>query len=486
MASNSSKKIMLYSALFILLAGSLLGAGVWSQGFLSQPSSATGGQAGAQNQAAQSSISIESVDFATGALPKVTLSIRNVGAVPVMLGSITLQGAPSNSGFRSSVTDASPNCVPSSALQRGEVCTYTTVSSNLAGMIGGDIIFTKAVTSVGTFAISQHTVPAGVLYKAAAGTSPSAQGTQTGATPSGQVEFFANLTLRVSTPGIALGRIEGIAYENGGYIAYSTMTNTSAYAIMRVPTTAYQQVLAAVRSIGNISSYSTTSNDVTVRITDLNATLQSYLTERAALLGLVNKSTQLNNTLQIYSQLQTINAQIDLVQSQITNTKRLVDYSTITVSMVTQATKQPFSLKLTTTPRVGTGHLEVTFIPTVTGGATPYYVNFDFGDGTSSNSQQPVSHYFAQPGDYNVTLSATDSVGSTVERSVAVHVSGSAANQAFASFVGYASGLFIGVVEGIIEVAAVTVPLILVFAFIAVPLGRKYLLGKNKPKAPQP
>lgn len=478
---NSAKKITLYSAIFILVAGSLLGAVTWSQGFLSQTSSAAGGQQGGQNQAAQSSVSLESATFATGLLPKVTLLIRNVGAVPVMLQSITLQGASSNRGFRSSMTDPNPSCMPSSGLEQGQTCTYTTTTAYLAGMTGGDLINIRATTSVGTFAQAQYTVPAGGVSTAAINSSSKGD-TQTAGTPSGQIEFFANLTLKVSSPEVALDKIEGIAYANGGYVAYSTMSNASAYAIMRVPTTAYQQTLAAVRSVGNIDSYSTTSNDVTVKITSLNATLQSYVTERSALLRLENKSTSLDNTLQIYSHLQTINAQIDLVQSQMTNARRLVDYSTITVSMVTQAARQSFSLKLATTPLNGNGHLQVTFMPTVTGGATPYYMSYDFGDGTSSSSQQPVTHYFGQPGDYNVTLTATDSIGNTTERSVIVHVAGSAANQAFTSFVGYASGLFIGVVEGIIEVAAVAVPLVLVAAFVVVPLGRRYLSPKNQVK----
>ena len=72
---------------------------MWSQGFLSQTSSSTGSQQGAQNQAAQSSIAIESATFqlnttntgtnVTAATSGSTVIIRNVGAVAITLGSIT-------------------------------------------------------------------------------------------------------------------------------------------------------------------------------------------------------------------------------------------------------------------------------------------------------------------------------------------------------------------------------------------------------------
>jgi gliding motility-associated-like protein len=53
-----------------------------------------------------------------------------------------------------------------------------------------------------------------------------------------------------------------------------------------------------------------------------------------------------------------------------------------------------------------------TFIST-TSGATPFNMNWDFGDGTSSSSASPVTHPYLAAGTYSVKLSVTDSRGCT-------------------------------------------------------------------------
>ena len=52
---------------------------MWSQGFLNNTSSGTGAQQGAQNQAAQSSLSIEQQVMTAGSSETITLIIRKSG-----------------------------------------------------------------------------------------------------------------------------------------------------------------------------------------------------------------------------------------------------------------------------------------------------------------------------------------------------------------------------------------------------------------------
>lgn len=485
MIPRSRRKVAFYVTMSIFLVGAIAGSAnfIQSQQFLNQTSSAAGGQQGSQNQAAQSSIAIESGTFALGVFPSITLVVRNVGATTVTLESVTVQGSPSNAGFRSSLTDApTPSCSPSSILPKGASCTYGSTSPYLRSLEAGDVVSVKVTTTVGTFASAQFTVQPGATAPTGAANPFGGQ-----AGPSfraNQVEFFADLTLRVVSPDAALSRVESVAYSNGGYVASSTMTNASAYAVVRVPGASYETALAAIRSIGNVTSYSTTSNDVTLQVINLNATLQSYLAEKAALLRLQDKSGSLGDTVQIFSQLQSIDAQIDTIQAQILNTNRLVAYSTIAASMVLSRPAQPLTMKLTTTPRAGTSPLIVTFSATVGGGTAPYSVSYYFGDGATDTSQRLLTHTFTQSGDYNVTVVAMDSTGGIVERWVLVRVGGPSTGQDFARFAGFATGLFIGVVEGIIEVAAVAVPIILILALVVVPLGQKYLLPKVRQKQP--
>ena len=124
---------------------------MWSQGFLSNTSSATGSQQGAQNVAAQSSINIEST---THSFPStLTLYIRNVGSVSVTLGQCILSGISSNVGFRDS---AIQTIFTASTISKG---TSTSATITTSGIIAGDVITSKCTTNVGTFASSQYLVP---------------------------------------------------------------------------------------------------------------------------------------------------------------------------------------------------------------------------------------------------------------------------------------------------------------------------------------
>jgi hypothetical protein len=174
---------------------------MWSQGFLSNTSSATGGQQGSQNQAAQSSISIELATFIAGpssgsattgtscgaadaGTPKMTLVARNVGAVAVTLGSLTMTGLSSNSGFKGSVSVTSVSSTVTTLVavssQTSGTWDYSTTGATLnkgasatisvcqtaatatpfnTNILSGDVVNVKLTTSVGTFAQSQFTVP---------------------------------------------------------------------------------------------------------------------------------------------------------------------------------------------------------------------------------------------------------------------------------------------------------------------------------------
>ena len=148
---------------------------VWSQGFLSQTSSAAGGQQSQQNIAAQSSISIDSATFST-ATGDATLIIRNVGSVAETLGSILVQGTTSNAGFTSSAIcttfttwtystcsggGSSTVTVTSGSLSKGsaEVVVFYFGSGTGNAVQSGDVVNVKVATTAGTFATEQFTVP---------------------------------------------------------------------------------------------------------------------------------------------------------------------------------------------------------------------------------------------------------------------------------------------------------------------------------------
>jgi hypothetical protein len=183
---------------------------------------------------------------------------------------------------------------------------------------GGTTVLTT-VTMAATSSASSATQPGTTVVKP---NSPGAQGSPSTTTTnvsgsSGFIEFFSNVTVQVSSPQTSLSSAMAIAYTYGGYVAYSSYNNFSSIAVLRIPAANYPTALSHVESLGNLTGFQSNSNDVSVQYTDLNATLQSLLTEQASLLRLENKSTSLNSTLLIENEIQGINTQINEIQSQI-------------------------------------------------------------------------------------------------------------------------------------------------------------------------
>ena len=300
-------------------------------------------------------------------------------------------------------------------------------------------------------------------------TTPKAASPSSSPGQSGSIEFFSNLTLRVSSPQSALTRAAGVAYSIGGYVAFSSSSNNTATAVLRVPAAEYQAGLSQVEAIGNVTYFISTSNDVTIKYTDMNATLQSLLTERDAFVRLLNQSTRLNTTIAIEGYLQGVNAQINSVQSEILQTRRLIDYATITATFTREAVKPPLNLRVVTAPLTGATPLSVTFRAFEKGGVPGYFVYYNFGDGTAAQGEALI-HTYTKVGDYNTTISVTDSSGNVRTSSVMIHALGAPVGFDFAGFTNLAANLFFNVIQGIVEVAIVVIPITLVaaLAFIVI------------------
>ncbi|TLY03808.1 MAG: DUF4349 domain-containing protein, partial [Thaumarchaeota archaeon] len=156
-----------------------------------------------------------------------------------------------------------------------------------------------------------------------------------------------------------------------------------------------------------MTNFVSTSNDVTIKYTDMNATLQSLLTERDAFVRLLSQSTRLNTTIAIEGYLQGVDAQINSVQSEILQTRRLIDYATITATFARGLVMPPLSVKVVASPLKGATPLSVTFRAFEKGGVPGYFVYYNFGDGTAAQGEALI-HTYTKVGDYNTTISVTD------------------------------------------------------------------------------
>ena len=283
------------------------------------------------------------------------------------------------------------------------------------------------------------------------------------------LEFSNALTIQSPTPQLTASGVVALAYSAGGYVAYQATYKDSAYLVIRVPASQFPQTLSSVEALGTVVSLVSTSNDVRVQYTDLNATLVSLKTEQRALFRLLNQSTTITTTLAIENQLQGVNQQINDIQSQILQINTLVDYATISVTI---SENSPLILTLKAAPGNGTAPFSITFNAIVKGGSQPYVINYNFGDGSASQGQILIHTYY-QSGDFRVTVTVTDQNGTAVTATTKVHVDAAPSQNGLNSFLGTISNLFVGVVEGIIEVAVVVLPLAAVGAVFVIPLRRR-------------
>ena len=330
-------------------------------------------------------------------------------------------------------------------------------------------------TATTTFSSQPSTLQPGTLNTNVSQGSPGGGG--------GLIEFSTDLAITSVSPEQTASAISALAYSVGGYVAYQSTYTTSAYVVIRVPASLYQKVLNQVMGMGTFVSETSNSNDVSVQYTDMNATLASLLTEQGALLKLLNQTTSINSTLAVETQLQQVNQQINAVESQILQTKTLINYATIDVTITETAQQIPLALTLSATPTNGTAPLSVTFNAIVKGGAQPYVVNYNFGDGFATQGQI-VIHTYDQAGTYKVVVSATDQNGTVAQSSTIVKVVAPPAQSGLGSFFGYVGSLFVSVVEGIVEVAVVVLPLAAVGAVILVPIQRRGRNQRNVKQSP--
>lgn len=74
----------------------------------------------------------------------------------------------------------------------------------------------------------------------------------------------------------------------------------------------------------------------------------------------------------------------------------------------------------TAVPTSGVAPLDVTFTATVTGGTSPYNFDWDFGDGTTHGTTNPVTHTYNLAGRYTVRLTVTDSSPTPLSTTITV------------------------------------------------------------------
>ncbi len=142
--------------------------------------------------------------------------------------------------------------------------------------------------------------------------------------------------------------IESYVTAFGGYIESSSISdsnyyygysyNTSSKAriasyVIRIPGDRLDGFLSQAGNIGNITSQSMSSEDITLSYLDLEARTESLEIQQERLLALLEKAETVEEIISLEDRLSTVRYQIESQRSQLKNYDNLVSYSTVTISL---------------------------------------------------------------------------------------------------------------------------------------------------------
>ena len=223
-----------------------------------------------------------------------------------------------------------------------------------------------------------------------------------------------NISMVVNDINAALNDIAQMATGYKGYVVSSNSWKNGEQMYgsisIRIPAESYD---TASKSIGNmaveVTSQSTSSQDITEEYVDLGAQLSSLKATEAQLLLIMSKADKVADILAVQAQLTQIQTQIEQIKGRMQYLEKTSATSLINVSLSQAKLQAKFTAS---SVNAKTGN-EVQFYPDIAGGFTPYSYVWDFGDGKTSIDASPT-HTYAKPGEYTISLKVTDDRANTV------------------------------------------------------------------------
>ena len=146
----------------------------------------------------------------------------------------------------------------------------------------------------------------------------------------------ADIEMESDDPGDAANRIAAIAESYGGYVAWMSVKSQnppSASITVKVPEKSFFDALNEIRKVGKVLKEDVNARDVTEQYIDLDARLRNLRAEEAWLLNVVNKAKNVQDLIMIEKELWRVRGEIERIEAQLKNLQRIVEYSSITISI---------------------------------------------------------------------------------------------------------------------------------------------------------
>ncbi len=153
-----------------------------------------------------------------------------------------------------------------------------------------------------------------------------------------QIIRTGSMDIEVESIADAFERVSAIATAAGGFVADSSFfgrgEQQSAQMTLRVPAEQFEVVLNELRAIAaEVMSISTSAQDVTGELTDLDSQLRNLRAVEAQYLDLLQRAGNVGEILQVQDRLNQTRAQIDRTEGRIQLLGRLSDLATLSVTL---------------------------------------------------------------------------------------------------------------------------------------------------------
>lgn len=135
----------------------------------------------------------------------------------------------------------------------------------------------------------------------------------------------------------AQARARSLVRSAGGFIESSQLSDGTATMTFRVPAGDFEDVLARMRDLGEVTSENITGEDVSAEVVDLEARLRHWQAQEAAFLELMQRTSSISETIEIRRELGTIQQQIEQIQARMRFLEDRTSFSTLTLTLVTPA-----------------------------------------------------------------------------------------------------------------------------------------------------
>ena len=164
----------------------------------------------------------------------------------------------------------------------------------------------------------------------------------------------ADLTIVVADPQAKLAAISSMASEMGGFVVSSNMSQTyttegkpvpQGYITIRVPAIKLDTALGQIKADAvEVRNENRTGEDVTQNYIDLNSQLRSMQVAADQLTKIMQSAEKTEDVLNVFSQLQSYNQQIDVIKGQIQYYDQASKLSAININLIAEETIQPIEI----------------------------------------------------------------------------------------------------------------------------------------------